>query len=131
MTELRRVADWNRRKLQSPARPQGQRGRTQHSPVDCAELRASRRLQRETASPFVFVSERGSQFTVSGFRRMIERAAMGLEIKVYPTCCGMPVGAQPRALGRKVSDEFTQQIAEFTHIWPAHRAAAPHILLGG
>ena len=98
MTELRRVADWNRRKLQSPARPQGQRWRTQHSPVDCAELRASRRLQRETASPFVFVSERGSQFTVSGFRRMIERAAMGLEIKVYPTCCGMPVGLSWRMM---------------------------------
>jgi hypothetical protein len=31
--------------------------------------------------PFVFASERDSPFTVSGFRRMIERAAVGLEIK--------------------------------------------------
>jgi site-specific recombinase XerD len=38
-------------------------------------LRALRKLQREApASPFVFVSERGAPFSVSGFRRIIERA---------------------------------------------------------
>ncbi len=40
------------------------------------EMRALRRLQRESpASPFVFVSERGSPFTTAGFARMIERVA--------------------------------------------------------
>jgi integrase len=51
------------------------------------ELRALRRLQRESpASPFVFVSERGSPFTTAGFARMVERAAAtaGLELKAHP-----------------------------------------------
>ena len=53
-------------------------------PLTGAELRALRRLHREAKSPVVFVSERSSPFKVSGFRRMIERAASGLEIKVHP-----------------------------------------------
>ena len=39
-------------------------------PLSGVELRALRRLQREsTASPFVFVSERGAPFTTAGFAR--------------------------------------------------------------
>jgi integrase len=55
-------------------------------PLTGRELRALRKLRRETNSPFVFVSERGSPFTVSGFRRMVERAAdaTGLGIKAHP-----------------------------------------------
>jgi integrase len=56
-------------------------------PIQGDELRAVRRLQRESAtSPFVFVSERGSPFTTAGFARMIERAAAaaGLELKAHP-----------------------------------------------
>jgi integrase len=57
-------------------------------PVSGDELRALRRLQREAPrSPFVFVSMRGSPFTVSGFRRMVERAALaaGLDsVKAHP-----------------------------------------------
>ena len=60
-----------------------------------AELRALRRLQRESpSSPFVFVSERGTPFTTAGFARMIERAArrgLGLELKAHPTCFATPV----------------------------------------
>jgi len=50
------------------------------------EMRALRRLQRESdASPFVFVSERGSPFTTAGFARMVERAAAaGLKLKAHP-----------------------------------------------
>jgi type 1 fimbriae regulatory protein FimB/type 1 fimbriae regulatory protein FimE len=51
------------------------------------ELRALRRLKRKAPdSPFIFVSERGAPFSVSGFRRMIERATemAGLEIKAHP-----------------------------------------------
>jgi integrase len=47
-------------------------------PIQGDELRALRRLQRESpSSPFIFVSERGSPFTTAGFARMIERAAAG------------------------------------------------------
>jgi type 1 fimbriae regulatory protein FimB/type 1 fimbriae regulatory protein FimE len=56
-------------------------------PLTGRELRALRKLQRESReNPFVFVSERGAPFSVSGFRRMIERAgqAAGLEIKAHP-----------------------------------------------
>ncbi len=39
-------------------------------PLTGRQLRALRKLQREApASPFVFVSERGAPFSVSGFRR--------------------------------------------------------------
>lgn len=56
-------------------------------PIQGDELRALRRLQREgEASPFVFVSERGSPFTAAGFARMLERVAgsAGLKIKAHP-----------------------------------------------
>jgi hypothetical protein len=56
-------------------------------PIQGDEPRALRRLLRESpASPFVFVSERGSPFTTAGLARMIERAAAGadLEIKAHP-----------------------------------------------
>jgi integrase len=56
-------------------------------PVQGDELRALRRLQRESqSSPFVFVSERGAPFTTAGFARMIERAAAAgeLELKAHP-----------------------------------------------
>jgi integrase len=56
-------------------------------PIQGDELRALRRLQRESpSSPFVFVSERGSPFTTAGLARMIERAAAGagLQLKAHP-----------------------------------------------
>ena len=56
-------------------------------PLNGEELRAMRKLKRDSGgNPFVFVSERGAPFSVSGFRRMIERASeeAGLEIKAYP-----------------------------------------------
>jgi type 1 fimbriae regulatory protein FimB/type 1 fimbriae regulatory protein FimE len=56
-------------------------------PLDGEELRVLRRLRRESPdSPFVFVSMRGAPFTVSGFRRLVERAGQnaGLEIKAHP-----------------------------------------------
>src|SRR5712664_3858188 len=44
------------------------------------ELRALRVLRREAKSPFMFVTERGSPFTVGGFAKLIERA--GVEAKL-------------------------------------------------
>jgi Phage integrase family len=64
-------------------------GTSSTHPIQGDELRALSRLHRESpASPFVFVSERGSPFTTAGFARMIERAAAaaGLELKAHPHC---------------------------------------------
>jgi integrase len=59
-------------------------------PISGTELRALRRLKRESPqSPFVFVSERGSPFSVSGFRRMVQRA--GIKAK-------LPFQAHPHML---------------------------------
>jgi site-specific recombinase XerD len=77
--------------LTSPAQPCTSAGsrtapRGTH-PIQGDELRSLRRLLRESpASPFVFVSERGSPFTTAGLARMIERAASaaGLELKAHP-----------------------------------------------
>jgi integrase len=69
-------------------------------PLTGEELRALRKLKRQIASPFVFVSERGAPFTVSGFRRMIERAGRAAElgIKTHPHmlrhACGYALASQ-------------------------------------
>ena len=50
------------------------------------ELRALRVLKREAKSPFIFVSERGAPFTVSGLQKLVERAGIATKIqfKVHP-----------------------------------------------
>jgi integrase len=50
------------------------------------ELRALRALKREAKSPFIFVSERGAPFTVSGLQKIVERAGITAKIpfKVHP-----------------------------------------------
>ena len=51
------------------------------------EIPAQGHLRRENAaSPFVFISERGSPFTTAGFAPVIERAAagVGLELEAHP-----------------------------------------------
>jgi integrase len=60
-------------------------------PIQGDELRALRRLQRESpSSPFVFVSERGSPFTTAGFARMIEAGGRGYAGRVkFPGLSGV------------------------------------------
>ena len=50
------------------------------------ELRALRALKRESKSPFIFVSERGAPFSVSGLQKLIERAGNAAKIgfKLHP-----------------------------------------------
>ena len=50
------------------------------------ELRMLRTLKREAKSAFIFVSERGAPFTVSGLQKLIERAgnAAKIGLKVHP-----------------------------------------------
>ena len=45
-------------------------------PIGGKEMRALRRLQRESSvkSPYVFVSERGASLSVAGYQRMVARA---------------------------------------------------------
>jgi integrase len=52
------------------------RGTPSTHPISGRELRALRRLKREAQiqSPFVFVSERGSPFSVAGFQKLVARA---------------------------------------------------------
>ena len=51
-------------------------GATSVHPFGARESRALRRLQREAkaASPYVFVSERGTPLSVAGYQRMVARA---------------------------------------------------------
>jgi integrase len=50
------------------------------------ELRALRELKRQSASPFVFASERGGPFTPSGVAKLLARAGekAGMSFKVHP-----------------------------------------------
>ena len=70
-------------------------------PIQGDELRAQRRLQRESpTSPFVFVSERGSPFTTAGFARMVERAAVGAGLHLKAILTAAPrLRLRPRQQG--------------------------------
>ena len=91
-------------------------------------MRALRKLQRESkASPFVFVSERGSPFSPAGFARMLERAAdtAGLKIKVHPHmlrhACGFKLandGVDTRALQAYLGHKNIQHTARYTELAP-------------
>jgi len=61
-------------------------GATGTHPILGDELRVLRALKRDAKSPFVFVSERGAPFTVSGLQKMIERAGIEAKMpfKVHP-----------------------------------------------
>ena len=95
-------------------------------PLTGLELRALRRLQRESeASPFVFLSERRTPFTTAGFARMIERAAnaAGLKLKVHPHmlrhACGFALanaGHDTRALQAYLGHRNIQHTVRYTEL---------------
>ena len=63
------------------------KGTASTHPLRGDEMRALRKLQRESAaSSFVFVSERGSPFSTAGFAKMVERAGVqaGFDFKAHP-----------------------------------------------
>jgi integrase len=72
------------------------------------ELRALRVLKRDAASPFIFVSERGAPFTVSGLQKMVERAGIAAKMpfKVHPHMLRHATGY---ALANKGTDTRTLQ----------------------
>lgn len=53
-------------------------GETSVHPIGGKEIRALRRLQRESVAPslYVFVSERGAPLSIAGYQRMVARAGM-------------------------------------------------------
>ncbi len=97
-------------------------------PLTGRELRALRKLQRERGkNPFVFVSERDAPFSVSGFRRMIERAAQGagLEIKAHPHmlrhACGYALanqGTDTRTLQAYLGHRNISNTVRYTELAP-------------
>jgi integrase len=96
-------------------------------PLSGVEMRALRRLQRETASPFVFVSERGAPFSTAGFARMLERAAevASIDIKVHPHmlrhACGFALanaGHDTRALQAYLGHRNIQHTVRYTELAP-------------
>jgi integrase len=97
-------------------------------PLSGRELRALRRLQRESeASPFVFVSERGAPFTVAGFQKLIERAgeAAKLGFKTHPHmlrhACGFALanaGQDTRALQAYLGHRNIQHTVRYTELLP-------------
>jgi type 1 fimbriae regulatory protein FimB/type 1 fimbriae regulatory protein FimE len=83
-------------------------GTTSTHPLLGDELRALRTLKREAGSPFIFVSERGAPFTVSGFAKLIERAGVEarMPFKVHPHMLRHSTGY---ALANKGTDTRTLQ----------------------
>jgi integrase len=83
-------------------------GVTSTHPLLGDELRALRALKREAKSPFIFVSERGAPFTVSGFAKLVERAGFEakLPFKVHPHMLRHSTGY---ALANKGTDTRTLQ----------------------
>jgi type 1 fimbriae regulatory protein FimB/type 1 fimbriae regulatory protein FimE len=97
-------------------------------PLTGIEMRALRRLQRESAAgPFVFLSERAAPFSTAGFARMLERAAdaAGFKIKAHPHmlrhACGYTLanaGHDTRALQAYLGHKNIQHTVRYTELAP-------------
>jgi type 1 fimbriae regulatory protein FimB/type 1 fimbriae regulatory protein FimE len=97
-------------------------------PVSGLEMRALRRLQRESErNPYMFITERGAPFTTAGFARMMERAAKfaGLCIKVHPHmlrhACGFALanaGHDTRAVQAYLGHKNIQHTVRYTELSP-------------
>jgi integrase len=84
-------------------------GTTTTHPLLGNELRALRVLKREAKSTFIFVSERGALFTVSGLQKLVERAGNVAKIgfKVHPHMLRHAAGF---VLANKGTDTRTLQV---------------------
>jgi len=97
-------------------------------PISGRELRALRRLKREAqTSPCVFVSERGSPFSVAGFQKMIARAgeAAGFRFQLHPHmlrhACGFKLandGVDTRSLQAYLGHKSIQHTVRYTELAP-------------
>ena len=104
------------------------RGTPSTHPISGRELRALRRLKRESApSPFVFVSERGSPFSPAGFQKLIARAgvAAGFAFPLHPHMlrhsCGYKLandGVDTRSLQSYLGHVSIQHTVRYTELAP-------------
>jgi integrase len=105
------------------------RGSASTHPISGRELRALRRLKREAPiqSPFIFMSERGSPFSVAGFQKLITRAgvAAGFEFQLHPHmlrhACGYKLandGHNTRALQAYLGHKNIQHTVRYTELSP-------------
>jgi type 1 fimbriae regulatory protein FimB/type 1 fimbriae regulatory protein FimE len=94
-------------------------------PLTGNELRALRKLQRESKSPFVFISERGTPFSKRGFQAMVDRAARAadLGIKVHPHmlrhACGYKLandGVDTRTIQAYLGHKSIQHTVRYTEL---------------
>jgi site-specific recombinase XerD len=93
-------------------------------PLTGVELRALRRIKQESSpSPYVFVSERGTPFTVGGFRRMVTRLGIkaGFTFQVHPHmlrhACGYKLandGRDTRAIQHYLGHKNIQHTVGYT-----------------
>ena len=97
-------------------------------PLSGVELRALRRLKRESIeSPFVFVSERGSPFTTAGYRKIARLGWARFSYPVHPHtfrhACGMTAtpGRFSTTWAARASSDFRRSAALFAILcrWPA------------
>ena len=106
------------------------RGTPATHPIVGDELRTLRRLQREQEpkSPFVFTSERGASFSVSGFARIVERAGAHAQLgfKAHPHMlrhtCGYILankGHDSRALQADLGHRNIQHTVRYTELSPS------------
>jgi len=104
------------------------RGTPSTHPISGDELRALRRLKRETqTSRFVFVSERGSPFSIAGFQKLIARAGVtaGFEFQLHPHMlrhsCGFKLandGVDTRSLQAYLGHKNIQHTVRYTEVSP-------------
>jgi site-specific recombinase XerD len=96
-------------------------------PLTGDEMRALRKLKHEATTQFVFVSELGAPFTVSGFRRMIERATVGAKIgiKAHPHmlrhACGFKLandGVDTRSLQAYLGHRDIRNTVRYSELAP-------------
>ena len=105
------------------------RGTPSTHPISGDELRALRRLKRETqTSPFVFISERGSPFSVAGFQKLIARAGVvaGFEFQLHPHMlrhsCGFKLandGVDTRSLQAYLGHKNIQHTVRYSELSPS------------
>lgn len=102
-------------------------GTTTTHPLLGDEMRALRVLKREAKSPFVFVSERGAPFTVSGLQKLVERAGIGakLPFKAHPHmlrhACGYALankGTDTRTLQAYLGHRSIQSTVRYSELAP-------------
>jgi integrase len=91
------------------------------------ELRALRSLKREAKSPFIFVSERGAPFTVSGLQKLVEGAGVVAKIpfKVHPHMLRHATGyvlankgTDTRTLQKYLGHRSMQSTVRYTELAP-------------